>query len=119
MIHSEGWTEIPAQSIDSYLNPELMYHQKKQQGRNILAEFLINDFRFWCEVECYRNQAEAVHQSGNVGHYSAQDEENLHMKDWDLFLISIFLYYFTRIYSYDWLSFLGKTLNPLTGTTNL
>ena len=99
VYHSEGWTEIPAQSIDSYLNPELMYHQKKQQGRNILAEFLINDFRFWCEVECYRNQAEAVHQSGNVGHYSAQDEENLHMKEWDFYLYYLmFQNIFTRFH---------------------
>ena len=60
------------------LNWNCLFNRAK--GRSILAEFLINDFRFWCEVECYRNQAEAVHQSGNVGHYSAQDEENLHLK---------------------------------------
>ena len=108
----------------------------------IIAEFLINDFRFWCDVEegflinalraswrilkqfkicitelvrrdicwkisdlqeqalkagalismdwechqyenpykCYRNQAEAVHQQGNVGKYSSIDENNLHLK---------------------------------------
>ena len=80
VYQNEGWTEVPAQVVDTLLHPELMFHQKKQQGRNIYAEFLINDFRFWLEVECYRNQAEAVHQSGNDGHYSAQDEENLHMK---------------------------------------
>ena len=57
-----------------------MYHQKKQQGRYIIAEFLLNDFRFWCEVECYRCQAEAIHQNGHTGRYSAQDEENLHEK---------------------------------------
>ena len=57
-----------------------MYHQKKQQGRFIIAEFLLNDFRFWCEVECYRCQAEAIHQNGHTGRYSAKDEENLHDK---------------------------------------
>ena len=33
------------------MNQELIYHQKKQQGKMIIAEFLINDFRFWCDVE--------------------------------------------------------------------
>ena len=35
----------------SSMNQELIYHQKKQQGKMIIAEFLINDFRFWCDVE--------------------------------------------------------------------
>ena len=33
------------------MNQELIYQQKKQQGKMIIAEFLINDFRFWCDVE--------------------------------------------------------------------
>jgi len=80
VYHEEEWIEVPAISIDPYMNQELMYHQKKQAGKMIIAEFLINDFRFWCDVECYRNQAEAVHQQGNVGKYSSIDENNLHLK---------------------------------------
>jgi len=80
VYHEEEWQEVPAISIDPYMNQELIYHQKKQQGKMIIAEFLINDFRFWCDVECYRNQAEAVHQQGNVGKYSSIDENNLHLK---------------------------------------
>merc|ERR1712212_428920 len=61
-------------------NKDLVFHHKKQQGMRIIAEFLLNDFRFWCEVECYRNQAEAIHQLGHDGHYSAEDEQCLREK---------------------------------------
>jgi hypothetical protein len=62
------------------MNSDLMYHQKKQQGRIVIAELLINDFRFWCEVECYRAQAEQIQQNGDNGLYNAIDDELLHDK---------------------------------------
>ena len=40
VYHAEGWTELPAQSIDSYMNPELMYHQKKQQELRLKFSFI-------------------------------------------------------------------------------
>jgi len=80
VYHKEGWSEISASSYDIHMNPETVFHQKKQQGRLIIAELLINDFRFWCEVECYRSQAEQIQQNGDEGNYSAVDEEILHDK---------------------------------------
>lgn len=80
VYQNENWSEICATSHDIHMNPEVMFHQKKQQGRHVIAELLINDFRFWCEVECYRSQAKHVQQNGDDGMYDPIDEEILHEK---------------------------------------
>jgi len=75
---SEGWNEVTASSIDNNMNEELMYHQNEMSGRKVIAEFLIYDFRFWCDVECYRKQAEAVHRNRRLKEHSVHiDEQNL------------------------------------------
>ncbi|CAG5113157.1 Oidioi.mRNA.OKI2018_I69.chr2.g7292.t1.cds [Oikopleura dioica] len=80
LYHKEGWVEVVATTIDPFMANDKMFHQKRMQGRNVIAELLINDFRFWLEVECYRTQAEHVAQMGDSGVYNAQDEKNLAAK---------------------------------------
>lgn len=47
----------------------------------MIAEFLIYDFRFWYDVDCYRKQAEAVHRIRNrrkkIDRYDKEQEANL------------------------------------------
>lgn len=80
LYHKEGWVEVVATSIDPFMANDKMFHQKRMQGRNVIAELLINDFRFWLEVECYRTQAEHVAAMGDSGVYNAADEKNLAAK---------------------------------------
>ena len=42
------------------MNEELVFHRKKQLGIVVVAELLINDFRFFREVICYRRKVSLV-----------------------------------------------------------
>ena len=54
--------------------------RRKHNRRYIVGEFLLNDFRFWNEIQCFKRQAEFIANSGGSGMYSATDEEILHDK---------------------------------------
>ena len=54
--------------------------RRKHNRRYIVGEFLLNDFRFWNEIQCFKRQAEFIANSGGNGMYSATDEEILHDK---------------------------------------
>ena len=47
------------------MNDDSVYHRTDLNGKTLIAEFLIYDFRFWYDVECYRKHAEAVHKIRN------------------------------------------------------
>ena len=38
------------------MHEDVTYHRKRQQGMVVVAELLINDFRFFREVECYKRK---------------------------------------------------------------
>ena len=38
------------------MNNEVIFHRRRQQGMIVVAELLINDFRFFREVQCYRRK---------------------------------------------------------------
>jgi len=59
---------------------DITYHRRKHNRRYIVGEFLLNDFRFWNEIQCFKRQAEFIANSGGSGMYSATDEEILHDK---------------------------------------
>ena len=73
----EGWSDIRAVTLDSALPHDIgkvrkiscfeylvsflslgkVYHRKKYNGSYIIGEFVLNDFRFWREMECFKRQA--------------------------------------------------------------
>lgn len=63
------------------MNDDSVYHQTDMNGKILTAEFIIYDFRFWYDVECYRKQAEAVHKIRNkrkkIDRYDRELETNL------------------------------------------
>jgi len=63
------------------MNDDSVYHRTDLNGKQLIAEFLIYDFRFWYDVECYRKHAEAVHKIRNkrkkIDRYDKEQEANL------------------------------------------
>ena len=63
------------------MNDDSVYHRTDLNGKAIVAEFLIYDFRFWYDVDCYRKHAEAVHKIRNkrkkIDRYDKEQEANL------------------------------------------
>ena len=63
------------------MNDDSVYHRTDLNGKTMIAEFLIYDFRFWYDVECYRKQAESVHKIRNrrkkIDRYDKEQEANL------------------------------------------
>ena len=73
----EGWSDIKAVQLDSGLTHDIVYHRRRHNGSYIVGEFVLNDFRFWREIECFKRQA--VYLSNSSG-YNAGDEEMLRDK---------------------------------------
>ena len=76
----EGWGEVEAQTIEPKMNAELMYHTKLRHGRYIVAEFLINDFRFFNEVMSYRDIAKAFKSLQSSGKFNAHESAQVHLR---------------------------------------
>ena len=79
-ILSKGWGEVEAQTIETRMNAELMYHTKLRHGRYIVAEFLINDFRFFNEIMSYRNLAKAFKALQSSGKFNAHEAAQVHLR---------------------------------------
>ena len=73
----EGWSDIKAIQLDSGLTHDIVYHRRRHNGSYIVGEFVLNDFRFWREIECFKRQA--TYLSNSAG-YNAMDEEMLRDK---------------------------------------
>ena len=71
----EGWSEFHANHFDPLISQDIIYHKRKLNGRNIVGEFLLNDFRFWNEIQCFKRQAEYLNNT--LGIYNQNDEEML------------------------------------------
>ena len=71
----------PANYFIFSMNDDSVYHRTDLNGKAIIAEFLIYDFRFWYDVDCYRKHAEAVHKIRNkrkkIDRYDKEQEANL------------------------------------------
>ena len=80
IITVKGWGEVEAQTIETRMNAELMFHTKLRHGRYIVAEFLINDFRFFNEVMSYRNLAKAFKLLQSSGKFNAHAAAQVHVR---------------------------------------
>ena len=63
----EGWSDIKAVQLDSGLTHDIVYHRRRHNGSYIVGEFVLNDFRFLREIECFKRQAVFLSNSSGQG----------------------------------------------------